>query len=391
MKILLANKFYYPRGGDCIYTLNLEQLLKQHGHETAIFAMQHPESLPTSWSQYFPSEVKFSPGAGMVEAILRPFGTKEVKKKFRQLLDDFKPDVVHLNNIHSQLSPVIAQLAHEKGIRVVWTIHDNKLVCPRYDCIRNGERCELCFEDKFNCFRYRCMKGSLPGSLLGYVEAKKWDVTTIGRMVDTFVAPSKFMKKTLVKGHFPSSQITALCNFIDLSKVTDVSFRKEDYYCYLGRLSSEKGIETLLEAASQLSYKLKVIGGGPLEDELRSKYHFENTDYLGQQPWTMVKEVVSKARFCVLPSECYENNPLSVIESQCLGTPVLGANIGGIPELIEEGKSGMLFESRNADDLKEKIRQMFNTSFDYEALAKEARERYSADNYYNEIMKIYNS
>ena len=138
MKILLANKFYYRRGGDCVHTLNLEQLLKAHGHEVAVFAMDYPENLETQWSKYFPSEVKFKLGTGMIEALMRPFGTREVQRKFNALLDDFHPDVVHLNNIHSQLSPVIAEMAHERGIKVVWTLHDYKLLCPRYDCLRNG-------------------------------------------------------------------------------------------------------------------------------------------------------------------------------------------------------------------------------------------------------------
>lgn len=105
MKVLLANKFYYRRGGDCVCTLNLEQLLKDHNHDTAVFAMQHPENFPTPWSKYFPSEIRFSPGPNILETFRRPFGSKEVKRKFNALLDDFQPDVVHLNNIHTQLSP----------------------------------------------------------------------------------------------------------------------------------------------------------------------------------------------------------------------------------------------------------------------------------------------
>ena len=112
MKVLLANKFYYRRGGDCVCMLNLEQLLKDHNLDTAVFAMQHPENLPTPWSKYFPSEIRFSPGSNIFETFRRPFGSKEVKRKFSALLDDFQPDVVHMNNIHTQLSPLIAELAH---------------------------------------------------------------------------------------------------------------------------------------------------------------------------------------------------------------------------------------------------------------------------------------
>ena len=147
MRIILSNKFYYNRGGDCSYTLNLEQMLKSHGHEVAIFAMDYPLNFQTEWQKYFPSNMS------KIKALVRPFGTKEVKKKFIQLLEDFKPDIVHLNNIHTQLSPIIGEIATAKGIKVIWTIHDYKLLCPRYDCLKNNKTlCELCFTgDKSNC------------------------------------------------------------------------------------------------------------------------------------------------------------------------------------------------------------------------------------------------
>ena len=139
----------------------------------------------------------------------------------------------------------------------------------------------------------------------------------------------------------------------------------------------------------QLSYKLKIIGGGPLLDELKTLATGTDIEFLGYKQWPEIKELVGCARFCIIPSEWYENNPLSVIEAQCLGTPVLGACIGGIPELIEEGKSGMLFKSKDIVDLKKKIEMMFTYTFDYESLAKKSQERYSADAYYKQLMKIY--
>jgi glycosyltransferase involved in cell wall biosynthesis len=390
MKILLSNKFYYPRGGDCIYTLNLENLLKQHGHEVAIFAMQYPENSKSTGSKYFPSEVKFSAGWGAVEAILRPFGTREVKKKFNALLDDFQPDVVHLNNIHTQLSPIIAQIAHERGIKVIWTLHDYKLLCPRYDCLRNGkEICENCFEDKQQVLKNKCMKGSLIASLLAYKEAEKWSRNKLEKYTDVFICPSQFMADKMMQGGFNPQKLHTLCNFIDIDKTRKEDYSKEEYYCYIGRLSHEKGIETLINVAKQIPYKLKIIGGGPLKEELEQQSKNSDIEFVGHRQWDGIKEIVGKARFIVTPSEWYENNPLSVIEAQCLGTPVLGANIGGIPELIEEKKNGMLFESRNVADLKAKIEKMFSMQFDYTSLAKDAQERYSAENYYNKIIEIY--
>lgn len=141
MKILLCNKFYYRRGGDCIYTMNLEQMLRKAGHEVAIFSQQYPDNEASPWSRYWPSEFKMKPSATMLDSLLRPFGRGSVVSCFGKLLDDFRPDVVHLNNIHTQLSPVLAELAHQRGIRVVWTIHDSKLVCPCYTCNREGQWC----------------------------------------------------------------------------------------------------------------------------------------------------------------------------------------------------------------------------------------------------------
>lgn len=390
MRILLANKFYYARGGDCICTINLEELLKKNGHEVAIFAMGFTENLQTSWSKYFPSEIRFKPGIGIIEAFARPFGIGEVKRKFNALLDDFHPDVVHVHNIHSQLSPIIVELAHQRGIKVVWTLHDYKLLCPRYDCLRNGtEVCEECFADKHRVVEHKCMKNSCLASMLAYWEAMKWNRQRLEASTDVFLSPSSFLAEKMKQGGFDKSKIHILCNFIDVKKTIRQEYNKQDYYCFIGRLSHEKGVATLVKAARQLPYKLRIIGGGPLMDELKTLAAGTNIEFVGYKQWSEIKELVGCARFSVIPSEWYENNPLSVIEAQCLGTPVLGARIGGIPELIEEGESGMLFESKNMVDLKKKIEAMFTHTFDYEALAKSSQERYSADAYYKRLMTIY--
>ena len=390
MKILLANKFYYRRGGDCIYMLNLEQLLKTHGHDVAVFAMDYPENIETVWKRYFPNEIKFTPGVGMLETFMRMFGLGEVKRKFNFLLNDFKPDVVHLNNIHTQLSPVIARLAHKRRTKVIWTLHDYKLLCPRYDCLRNGnEVCEECFVDKHKVLEYKCMKSSNLASMLAYKEGMKWSRKKLEGYTDVFICPSQFMYNKMAQGGFDRKKMYTLCNFIDIERTRRDSYDKEDYYCFIGRLSFEKGIETLIEAARTLPYHLKIIGGGPLADILKEKAKGANIEFTGYKEWPEIKEIVGKARFSVVPSEWYENNPLSVIEAQCLGTPVLGANIGGIPELIKEGVNGMCFESRNIMDLKNKIEKMFILNVDYKQLAKSSQIRYSSEKHYNELLELY--
>lgn len=387
MKILLSNKFYYRRGGDCIYMLNLEQLLKMHGHNVGIFAMDYLENIETPWSKYFPKNMS------KLMAFTRPFGSKEVKTKFNKLLDDFKPDVVHLNNIHTQLSPVMAELAHKREIKVVWTLHDYKLLCPRYDCLRNGtEICELCFsKDKSYCKTYKCIKNSKMASLIGYKEAVTWNHQRLDACTDVFVCPSHFMAEKMAQGGFDKKKLVTLCNFINVEKCKKNEYNKDDYYCYVGRLSHEKGMNTLIEAAKQLPHKLIVVGDGPLRNELKARTQKSKSkiEFVGYKQWDEIKVIVGKARFIVIPSEWYENNPLSVIESQCLGTPVLGANIGGIPELIDNGVTGMTFESRNVNDLTIKIETMWQHAFNYQEIAQTSQARYNSESYYQDIMKIY--
>ena len=393
MKILIANKFYYRRGGDCIYALNLEQMLRDRGHEVAVFAMDYPENLPTPWQKYFPKNMT------RLMALTRPFGSREVRRKFSALLDDFTPEVVHLNNIHTHLSPVIAELAHARGIRTVWTLHDYKLLCPRYDCMLGGMNpCQRCFGDnKRGCLDYSCIKGSKLQSAVGYREARHWSRRRLERAVDMFICPSAFMAHNMKAGGFDPAKLTVLNNFIDTDRwlasaattSADIdSLTAEPYYCYVGRLSREKGVRTLVEAAAMNSRRLILIGNGPLEAELRSKAG-RNVVFAGFRTPADVRVLVGRARMMVLPSECYENNPLSVIEAQIMGTPTLGADIGGIPELIDPGVSGDIFESGNPRALSEATERLWDMTFDRNAISRNAISRFNADTYYKKLTKLY--
>ena len=189
----------------------------------------------------------------------------------------------------------------------------------------------------------------------------------------------------MIEGGFPKEKIKVVSNFSGREMPREI-YEKEDYYCYVGRLSREKGVQTLINAARQLSCKLVVVGTGPLKDRLT--HESDNIRFVGFKEWDELKALLGKAKFMVIPSEWYENNPISVIESLCLGTPVLGADIGGIPELIGEG-NGMLFRAGDEEDLREKIRLMFNKTFNYNDICARARKTYSAENYYNKIIDIY--
>lgn len=397
MKILLVNKFYYPRGGDCLVAMGIEQMLNGHNQDTAFFAMQYPDNVLSPWDNYFPSEISFSGGGlkGKKAAFMRLIGKDEVKAKFSALMDDFKPDVVHVHNIHSYLSPVVCEIAKAKGAKTIWTLHDYKLICPTYSFIRDGKVCELCLTNQTSVLTKKCMKGSLAASLLAYIESLVWNKKRLISCTDRFVSPSIFMKEKMMEGGFPENKIDVLPNFITLDHKVDevvLNTKEEKSYCYIGRLAEEKGVELLLEVASRLEYKLYIAGSGPLLPSLMPYFEkYKNIIYLRQLSRSEVKELLQKVAFSVIPSVWYENNPLSVIESLCLGTPVLGANMGGIPELIAEGENGYLFEAGNMIDLQDKIKQCFSTKFDNNTIASKAIHKYSQSDYYHKLMEIFSN
>lgn len=393
MKIVIANKFVYPRGGDCVCALELRKLLERNGHTVSFFAMDYPENLPFPENSYFPSEVSFAGGGivGKVAAINRVLFGNGVQDAFIRLLEDFQPNVVHLHNIHSYLSPVLAQIAHKRGIKVVWTLHDYKLICPSYSCLYDDKVCEDCFNNKLPVLTKKCMKNSLVASGLAWMEALVWNKNRLSKWTNYFICPSSFMFDKMAQGGFEKDKMKTLCNFIVDGKaelIQSVTINKEEAYCYVGRLSNEKGVKRLLQVASQSTHKLYIAGTGPLEEELKQKYASSQIIFLGHLDNEGIVRLIKKCKFLVMPSICYDNNPLSVIESLCCGTPVLGARIGGIPELLTDEFSET-FEVDDADALKMRIGQMFAKDVDTDLLSSTSIKRFSSDNYYEKLMSIY--
>lgn len=386
MKILLVSKFYYRRGGDCVYVLNLERQLRSHGHEVAIYAMNYPENEPSESQRYFASQVDF--GGSKLKGAMRVLGLDDVRSSFGRMLDDFRPDVVHLNNVHSYLSPVVAGEAHRRGIRVVWTLHDYKLVCPAYSFLRDGRVCEECLSNSAAVVSHRCMKGSFAASVLAWAEARRWNRRKLSGEVDAWLCPSRFMASKMEQGGYPAERLYHIPNFI--SEVpADIVQERDDYYCYVGRLSGEKGVATLLDVASRLPYELRVAGDGPIGEELRAKYGgCSQIKFLGRLNADEVAGLLAHARFSVIPSEWYENNPLSGIESLCAGTPVVGARIGGIPELIDE-ENGITFISGDGGDLGKAIEEAWQREWNCRDIATKAAECYSLELHYQALCKIY--
>jgi glycosyltransferase involved in cell wall biosynthesis len=392
-RILLVNKFFYSRGGAEVVTINLKNELSSRGYEVGVFTMDYRHLMKVD-NLFTTSEVSFKDGwSKKIRFARRTLGDLGVEETFKDALDTFKPDVVHLHNIHSYISPVVAEIAKARGCRVVWTLHDYKLACPAYSCLNHGKICEKCFIDKRHILHECCFKESFTACVLAYFEAKKWNRERLERSVDAFICPSNFMREEMLKAGFSPEKLHVICNFIDPIKAEELSSlnynEKEDYYTFIGRFSLEKGLETLLKVATKLPYRLKIAGNGPLREYFMTHYSAPQIEYLGSLDATEVSKLLAHSKLQIVPSECYENNPLSVIESLYAGTPVIGTNIGGIPELINE-KNGKIIEMGDDKKLEEFITTIMNSSnYNYSEIANSAHDRFSSDRHFEKLMKLY--
>lgn len=367
MKILMINKFLFPKGGAETYALKLGTYLQSQGHEVQYFGMDDQRRCVGNHANAYTRNMDFHGGSRLVKLTypLRTIYSAEARKKIRLVLEDFQPDVCHLNNFNYQLTPSIIleirKWEKERGhkCKIVYTAHDPQLVCPNHMCMNpNTLRvCERCFGGKYmNCLKGRCIHGSYARSFLGTVEATLWNWMDVYSQIDTIVCCSQFMKNLLDTNPVLATRTVAMHNFVEPVEHREV--QKKDYVLYFGRYSQEKGVKTLVQAAKMLpEIRFVFAGSGPLEDQIDG---VENISNVGFQTGEALEQLIREARFSVIPSEGYENCPFSVLESIPLGTPVLGANIGGIPELIREGETGELFESGNLEQLTECIARLWN-------------------------------
>ena len=365
MKILMINKFLHPNGGSETYIFKLGAYLQSMGHEVQYFGMEHEGRCVGNRVNAYTSDMDFHGGSKLSKLTypLKTIYSSEARKKLRLVLEDFQPEVCHLNNFNYQLTPsTLLEIAKWKKeghpCRVIFTAHDYQLVCPNHMCNNpnTGENCEKCLGGHFgNCTKGKCIHGSLAKSAVGTLEAMLWNGCGIYKNIDVMICCSEFLKTKMDCNPLFAGKTLALHNFVD--KVERKETEKQDYVLYFGRFSREKGIDTLLKVCKALpDIPFVFAGTGPLEGEIAGVPNIKN---VGFQRGQELENLIRQARFSVYPSQWYENCPFSVMESQLYGTPVLGADIGGIPELIEVGKTGELFESGNAAQLEEKIRTLW--------------------------------
>lgn len=399
MKILMVNKFHYLRGGSEKYYFELAELLKEHGHEVAFFSMKDKKNIHTNNKEYFTKPVNLN-GDSKLKAIQIIY-SKANKNIMEKALEEFKPDIVHLNNFQRQLSASIITPINKKNIPIVYTAHDLQAVCPAISMLDNNKKiCEKCINGKYkNCIKNKCIKNSKLKSILGAIEAKYYDNQKIyTKKIDKIITPSNFLKNKLVEKGIDSSKINVLNNFINIREDYKTENDTGDYALYFGRLSIEKGIINLIESFKDIDgHKLLIAGTGPEEENIKrliKENKLENKiELLGFLQKETMQDYIKKARFIIVPSICYDNFPYSILEAQVMGKPVIGAKIGGIPELIEDMKNGLLYEYNDINGLTEKIDMLFkndNLLHSMESNLKErAEEKYSKEKYYNSIIKIY--
>ena len=367
MRILMVNKFLHPNGGSETYIFKLGEQLQKAGHEVQYFGMEHEGRIVGNHAEIYTSDMDFHKGGpGKLLYPFRIIYSGEAKRKMRLVLEDFRPDVVHFNNINFQLTPsvIYAVRAYERKygrhVRIVYTAHDYQWVCPNH-MMRIPATGEICFAcrggDYKQCSKNRCIHNSRIKSLLGTIEAQYYAKRKTYGMVDVILCPSEFMKKQLDTDPLLADKTVMMHNFIEADRGKQGGMVKKDYVVYFGRFSEEKGTKTLLEACRALPEIPFIFAGtGPLEDEVSKVSNVENRGFVTGEE---LRRLISEARFSVYPSEWYENCPFSVMESQMYGTPVLASDLGGAPELVQAGMTGDLFRGGDAQELTEHIKAMW--------------------------------
>ena len=399
--LLSINNYYYARGGAEVLFMRHNGMLAAEGWSVVPFCMRHADNYPTPWSYDFVEEIELDGEHDGFAAKLRK-GVKavyslEARAKVRRLLDRVAPDVCHAHNVYHHLSPSILAVIHGRGIPLVMTLHDLKLACPAYSMLARDGVCERCRDGHlFNVFTQRCMKNNALLSFLVMVESYLHRfLRSYVANVDRFLVPSRFYIDKFVDWGFDPAQFRHLPNFVDAQRY-EPCFTPGRRFAYVGRLSAEKGVATLIEAAAQAGVPLDIIGTGRAERGLRELAEQRSCDvrFHGYLSGRALQAAMASARAIVVPSEWYENAPLTVLEAGALGKPVIASAIGGLPELVVEGETGWTFAPGSVEALAERLRTVADLAdAGVERAGKAARrhvaEEFGPDRYLDGIRDVY--
>lgn len=384
MNVLVASKFWYPRGGLERVMFDEIAALEAAGHRVAHFATTHPANVPSPWSAYFTPYIELGKDAenGVVDrlrAAVRMFHNRGAARSIATLIDDFVPDVLHVHGIHRQISPSILQVARRARVPVVHTLHDYHHVCPGDVLLRGGVvPCDVeCWRfAHLPAVRYRCVRGSLAASALSAAEtAFQRGRGVYERCVDRFIAPSRFLRDRVTDAGW-GVPVSVLPNAVQPRRI-ERCVTGDPVFLFVGRLSPEKGVDIALAAAAEANCELIVAGDGPLRGELSERW--PSATFLGHIRPEEISQLLGRVSAVVVPSVCHENAPMSVLEAMSAGTPVIASRIGGIPELADDGCQGLLVEPGSVEELAAAMSRIADDRVLADALGRAGLQRVTAE------------
>ena len=399
MKILMINKFFFIKGGSETYYFSLKELLEKNGHTVIDFSMQDDRNFESEYSNFFVKKIDYNIKQcwfSKVKNGLKIIYSFEAKRKLEKLIKQTKPDIAHLHIFQHQLSLSILDILKKYNIPIVYTAHDLKMICPNYKMLTHEIICEKCKEQKyFNCLKNKCIKDSVVKSAIAMSEAyiNKWRKAY--DKIDYIITPSKFYMDKFIEFGINKNRLMHISNFLNTNRIEYDILSKQEYFLYFGRLSEEKGIITLIKAMKDIDSTLKIVGAGPLKDYIE-RYIKDNScnniEILGFKEGKGLNTIIANAKAVIIPSEWYENGPYSGIEALKLKRPLIGSNLGGIPELIEG--NGYIFKHGNIEDLHQKLKN-FQELFEQEIEEMQEKsyeifqKRYTDKVHYDKLIEVY--
>jgi glycosyltransferase involved in cell wall biosynthesis len=403
MRVLQVNTYHYRRGGDCVHALAIADALTASGHEVRFFGMQHPENLPSPdserWMPYIDfAELNGTKSVGSAVAVLRrTLYSREAARRIGEMVEEWRPDVAHLHSIHGHLSLSVLAELNRRGIPVVWTLHDFKLLCPNTHLMLRGAACERCKGGRFlQCTINRCKKDSLAASLVATLEAEVGRVVDPQRRVDRFVAPSRFLMDKFGEFGWDTAGFVHMANFAPADDIPVVRAPVPGRFAYTGRLDPAKGVGTLIEAIGRTEgATLELAGDGPLEADLRAladRVAAGRVTFHGRVGPAELAAIRDSSLAVVIPSECKENSPYALTEAFNRGCPVVAADVGGLPEVVRDGENGVLFASGDAAGLSRTLRRLVDDDVLVARLGAGARATAAGlgvDAYLPELLAVY--
>lgn len=408
MKILLVNYRYFISGGPEKYMFNIKKMLEDNGHEVVPFSIHSNKNVETEYSEYFVEPIgsrdatyfedcKKTPKV-ILQMLSRSIYSPQVKKAIKKQIKDVKPDLVYIIHFVNKLSPSVIHGAKQMGVPVVLRLSDYFLLCPRFDFLSNKKVCEECLNKGYmTCVKKKCVKGSLFASIIRVVSMKIHNMINIYKDVDAFITPSQFLRNKLIDNGFDGEKIKCIPTFT--SSKTDVGESNiGEYGLYFGRISEEKGVETVIKAYEKLpKNKLVIMGDDTTEEAIRlkeyvSKNNLKNIKFTGFKGGEELEEIIKGSRFTLIPSIWYDNLPNTALESFQYSKPVIASNIGSLPELVTDGENGYLFEPNNIDDLIYKIK-LFNDDKKVIEKGKNSRvkleSKFSPQTHFDSLLRIF--